>query len=39
LDAALALENRNQLLATRTLDMVEALTAFREKREPEFVGY
>jgi enoyl-CoA hydratase len=39
LEAALALENRNQVLATRTLDMVEALTAFREKREPEFVGY
>lgn len=39
LEAALALENRNQVLAARTLDMVEALTAFREKREPEFVGY
>lgn len=39
LEAAMELENRNQVLATRTLDMVEALTAFREKRAPEFVGY
>ena len=39
LEAALALENRNQVLATRTADMVEALRAFREKRTPEFVGY
>jgi enoyl-CoA hydratase/carnithine racemase len=39
LDAALALENRNQVLATRTIDMVEALTAFREKRPPVFVGH
>ncbi len=31
LDAALELENRNQVLATRSADMVEALTAFREK--------
>lgn len=39
LEAALALENRNQVLATRTADMVEALKAFREKRPPEFVGH
>jgi enoyl-CoA hydratase/carnithine racemase len=39
LEAALALENRNQVLATRTTDMVEALAAFREKRTPDFVGH
>ncbi|MFT4262558.1 MAG: enoyl-CoA hydratase-related protein [Nocardioides sp.] len=39
LEAALALENRSQVLATRTADMVEALSAFREKREPTFVGH
>ena len=39
LEAALALENRNQVLATRTDDMVEALTAFREKRTPTYVGH
>lgn len=39
LEAALALENRNQVLATRTDDMVEALSAFREKRTPTFVGH
>lgn len=39
LEAALQLENRNQVLATRTDDMVEALTAFREKRAPKFVGH
>lgn len=33
---ALELENRNQVLATRTADMPEALRAFREKRDPEF---
>jgi enoyl-CoA hydratase len=36
LEAALELENRNQVLATRSADMVEALTAFREKRAPRF---
>lgn len=38
LEAALALENRNQVLATRTHDMVEALAAFREKRTPTYTG-
>ena len=38
LEAALTVENCNQVLATRTEDMVEALTAFREKRPPQFVG-
>lgn len=32
LEAALVLENRNQVLATRTQDMGEALNAFLEKR-------
>jgi enoyl-CoA hydratase len=36
LEAALALENRSQVLATRTEDMAEALAAFREKRAPHF---
>ncbi len=36
LAAALELENRTQVLATRSPDMVEALTAFREKRAPVF---
>lgn len=38
LEAALVLENRNQVLATRTQDMVEALAAFREKRIPTYTG-
>jgi enoyl-CoA hydratase/carnithine racemase len=38
LSAALEVENRNQVLATRTEDMAEALTAFREKRPPRYVG-
>jgi enoyl-CoA hydratase/carnithine racemase len=37
LEAALELENRNQVLATRTDDMREALNAFLEKRPPRFV--
>ncbi|KAA0096923.1 enoyl-CoA hydratase/isomerase family protein [Mycolicibacterium sp. P1-18] len=38
LEAEVALENRNQVLATRTDDMREALAAFREKRPPVFTG-
>jgi enoyl-CoA hydratase len=38
LDAAVELENRTQVLATRTGDMVEALAAFREKRPASFTG-
>jgi enoyl-CoA hydratase/carnithine racemase len=36
--AALELENRGQALLTRSDDMTEALTAFREKRTPVFEG-
>ena len=39
LEAAIALENRNQVLAVQTADMSEALNAFREKRTPRFVGH
>ena len=38
LAAALELENRNQVLATRTADMREALGAFLEKRPPVFTA-
>ena len=38
LDVAIALENRNQVLAVQTEDMAEALNAFREKRPPVFTG-
>jgi enoyl-CoA hydratase/carnithine racemase len=38
LEAAVAIENRNQALASRSPDMAEALTAFREKRPPSFTG-
>ncbi len=38
LTAALEVESRNQVLTTRTEDMVEALTAFREKRSPRYSG-
>jgi enoyl-CoA hydratase len=36
LEAAIELENRTQVLATRTDDATEALSAFLEKREPRF---
>ncbi|MBD0860299.1 enoyl-CoA hydratase/isomerase family protein [Gordonia sp. zg691] len=36
--AALELENRGQALLTRSPDMAEALTAFKEKRAPVFQG-
>ncbi len=38
LRAAIELENRTQILSTRTRDFEEALAAFQEKREPEFNG-
>jgi enoyl-CoA hydratase/carnithine racemase len=38
LQAAIAIENRNQVLASRTEDMAEALRAFHEKRPAEFTG-
>lgn len=38
LAAALEVENRNQVLATRTHDMAEALSAFLAKRPPDYTG-
>lgn len=38
LDAAIALENRTQVLATLTADMGEAHRAFVERRSPDFQG-
>jgi enoyl-CoA hydratase/carnithine racemase len=38
IEAAIALENRNQVLASRTEDMGEAVMAFLGKREPAFKG-
>lgn len=38
LQAAIDLENRTQLLASHTGDLVEAMTAFVEKRPPNFTG-
>lgn len=38
LEAAIELENRNQVLTSRTRDMAEALQAFREKRAPVYRG-
>lgn len=38
LGAAVELENRTQILCTRTNDFEEALSAFQEKREPQFTG-
>jgi enoyl-CoA hydratase len=39
LEAAIELENRTQILATRTEDMKEALAAFLERRPPKFTGH
>ncbi|MCW3017469.1 MAG: enoyl-CoA hydratase [Solirubrobacterales bacterium] len=38
LEAAIELENRTQILATRTEDMAEALAAFTQKRPASFTG-
>lgn len=38
LEAAIELENRTQILATRTNDLAEAVSAYRERRPPRFTG-
>jgi len=39
LQAAIAIENRNQILASRTEDAAEALRAFQEKRPAKFTSH
>jgi enoyl-CoA hydratase/carnithine racemase len=36
LEAALLIENRQQIILTETADHLEAVAAFREKREPQY---
>ena len=36
LEAAIAMEDRNQILTTRTNDVREGIAAFLEKREPQY---
>lgn len=38
LEAAIAIENRNQTLCARTADFAEGMRAFIEKREPVYTG-
>ena len=38
LEAAIALENRNQLLCSKTEDAKEGMRAFIEKRSPVYTG-
>ena len=38
LEAAMAIENRNQLMCSRTSDAKEGMQAFLEKRDPEYTG-
>jgi enoyl-CoA hydratase len=38
LRAAIELENRTQILSTRTADFGEAMTAFKERRPPVYTG-
>lgn len=38
LEAAMAIENRNQLLCSRTSDAKEGMQAFLEKRDPQYTG-
>ena len=36
LEAAMAIENRNQIMASRTEDFAEGMKAFLEKRKPVY---
>jgi enoyl-CoA hydratase len=38
LEAAMAMENRNQVLCSRTEDVKEGMRAFLEKRDPVYTG-
>jgi enoyl-CoA hydratase len=38
LEAVIAMENRNQILCSRTQDAKEGMQAFLEKREPVYIG-
>ncbi len=38
LEAAMAIENRNQLMCSRTEDAREGMMAFIEKRAPNYTG-
>jgi enoyl-CoA hydratase/carnithine racemase len=38
LEAAMAIENRNQVLCSKTSDAREGMQAFLEKRAPEYTG-
>lgn len=38
LEAAMAIENRNQLMCSKTSDAKEGMQAFLEKRDPEYTG-
>jgi enoyl-CoA hydratase/carnithine racemase len=38
LEAAMAIENRNQLMCSRTEDAKEGMRAFIEKRDPVYTG-
>lgn len=38
LEAAMAIENRNQLMCSRTEDVKEGMQAFLEKRKPVYTG-
>ena len=39
LEQAIAMEDRNQILCVQSKDVIEGMTAFLQKRKPDYTGH